>query len=506
MKIIVPLAGDSEDFHKKFGTIKPLTKVGNETVIEKFLYSFKFNYEYIFICRLKDILDTDLIEKIKSSNVKYQLIILDKETANVIETILCAQNIINDNDSIIVVHPDAEIYFDKDLFIEQIKDNCGLIFSYNHFNPTFLKSDLVGRCKIDQNDNVLEVKEKSIFNENEETLAGIYYYSKWSDFKKYSKKLFKSQNSINGIFYESQIFNEYIKDNKSVKNFSVNKFISLGLIKNIEEYNFWFKYRKSQNKNEKKSKTFDQLNLIPACGEGKRFSDEGYKNIKPLIEVQDTTMLNATINALPKAKKNIIIILEEHEKKHKIISKHSSLPNTEFITLSSKTDGMARTCIMAKEKIDPAAPLLISSCDYSLVYDEEKLSTIIETVDPDVIIWTFKNYPDARIQPYAYAYIREKNGLVTNISEKIPISSKPNEDQVVQGIFYFKKAELFFEASNAMFENENHVNGEYYIATSINELIKINKKVTYFEVDQYICWGTPHDFETYNFWMEINER
>jgi choline kinase len=502
MKIIVPLAGENNDFLDNFGSIKPLTKVGNETIIEKFLYCFRFDYEYIFICKLKDVLDTCLIEKIKSCNINYQLIITETNTANVIETILYADKVLNSNDSIIVVHPDAEIHFDKSLFLNTIEDNHGMVFSYNHFNPTFLKSDLVGRCKIDSNNYVLEIKEKSIFNEDEETLAGIYYYSKWSDFKKYSKVLFDSQNSINGIFYESQVYNEYIKANKKVKNFRVNKFISLGLIKNVEEYNFWHKYKNVKN-NPNTRKIFNQLNLIPACGEGKRFADNGYKNIKPLIEVQNTTMLNATINALPKAKKNIVIVLEEHEKKFDISGKHKNVPNTEFISLDSKTDGMARTCMKVKDKIDPKMPLLISSCDYSLVYNEEKLNTIIETVDPDVIIWTFKNYPDARVQPYAYAYISEKNGFVTNISEKIPISSKPNEDQVVQGIFYFKNAELFFEASNSMFEKKNHVNGEYYIATSINELIEMNKKVIYFEVDQYICWGTPHDLETYNFWMSI---
>ena len=86
------------------------------------------------------------------------------------------------------------------------------------------------------------IQKKSIFNENESTLSGVYYYSKWKDFKKYSDLTFKNQNSINGIFYESQIYNEYIKDKKIIKNFTVDKFFSLGFTKNIDEYNFWFKY------------------------------------------------------------------------------------------------------------------------------------------------------------------------------------------------------------------------------------------------------------------------
>ena len=70
MKIIVPIAGNSDEFIDKFNTLKPLTKVGDTTVIDKFIASFKFNLEYIFICRLEDILNTNLIEKLNSLKIK----------------------------------------------------------------------------------------------------------------------------------------------------------------------------------------------------------------------------------------------------------------------------------------------------------------------------------------------------------------------------------------------------------------------------------------------------
>jgi hypothetical protein len=37
MKIIIPIAGKSDKFLERFGTIKPLTKVGYTTVIDKFI-------------------------------------------------------------------------------------------------------------------------------------------------------------------------------------------------------------------------------------------------------------------------------------------------------------------------------------------------------------------------------------------------------------------------------------------------------------------------------------
>ena len=122
-------------------------------------------------------------------------------------------------------------------------------------------------------------------------------------------------------------------------------------------------------------------------------------------------------------------------------------------------------------------PFLISSCDHSLVFDEKKFSNLISHFDPDVVIWSFKNYPDARLTPYAYAYLEINNGLVKKISEKKPISNEPHLDHIAQGIFYFKSAKIFLDATIEMFKNKKTINNEYYVWNSINEFIKKKYKV-----------------------------
>jgi bifunctional N-acetylglucosamine-1-phosphate-uridyltransferase/glucosamine-1-phosphate-acetyltransferase GlmU-like protein len=146
--------------------------------------------------------------------------------------------------------------------------------------------------------------------------------------------------------------------------------------------------------------------------------------------------------------------------------------------------------------------LLISSCDYTFVYDEKRLYNIINILDPDVIIWTFKEYPDPRLAPFSYAYVKTLNGKVIAVSEKRPISKNPHKDEIVQGIFYFKSKKIFMAATKYMFKNRITVNNEYYVGNSINYLIKENYNVVTFQVDQYICLGTPHDINVYKFWEQ----
>ena len=53
MKIIIPLASTDKEIFENFSTIKPLVKLGDKTMIETFIENFKFDYEYIFLCKKK---------------------------------------------------------------------------------------------------------------------------------------------------------------------------------------------------------------------------------------------------------------------------------------------------------------------------------------------------------------------------------------------------------------------------------------------------------------------
>ena len=127
-------------------------------------------------------------------------------------------------------------------------------------------------------------------------------------------------------------------------------------------------------------------------------------------------MIKKTVESLPKAKKNVIIIRKDHDEKYLFSKKiKKNIKNTDVLILDKKTSGMASTCYEYVKNIPENTPLLISSCDYSLIFDEKKFSNLISHFDPDVIIWSFKNYPDARLTPYAYAYLEVLNGMVKKI-------------------------------------------------------------------------------------------
>ena len=506
MKIIIPLASNDKDFENKYGKIKHLCNVGLKPMIENFVDHFKFNHEYIFLCKNKDIIETNLFDIINKLKIKKKKIIpIKKSTTSAIETLFFADPYIKKNESVLVANPDGiNIFFSKSKLRKKLNSNSldGLVFAFDEDIQTNTSETHTGRL-IYKNNKIVKIVEKSIKAPDTKRMAGIYFFKRWSELIYHAKDTFKNQSPVRGRYFISQIYNAYIKKRKKIELFLIKKHIAFGLVSYVDEYNFWHKYFK-YNYNKLPKMKFNCINVIPSCGNGERFLKENSNSFKPLIKIDQKTMIKKTIDSLPKAKKNIIIIRKDHDKKYNF-SKHlkKTIKNADVLILNNKTAGMASTCYEAVKNLPKKTPLLISSCDYSLIFNEKKLSNLINYLSPDVVIWTFKNYPDARLAPFAYAYLEIKDGLVKKISEKVPISDKPHEDHIAQGIFYFKSAEIFLKAAKQMFSKKNMVNNEYYVANSINELIKQNYKVLPFQVDQYICLGTPRDLNVYKFWYSF---
>ena len=72
---------------------------------------------------------------------------------------------------------------------------------------------------------------------------------------------------------------------------------------------------------------------------------------------------------------------------------------------------------------------------------------------------------------------------------------------------FFRKCEHFTKGYSSNVKEDIRTNGEYYVDDVLNQNIKDGLKVKVFEVENYICWGTPNDFRTYNYWDDyFNKR
>ena len=65
---------------------------------------------------------------------------------------------------------------------------------------------------------------------------GIYNWSKGSDYVKYAEKMISNDERVNGEFYICPVFNEAIKDNKTIQHISVKRMWGLGTPEDLRTF------------------------------------------------------------------------------------------------------------------------------------------------------------------------------------------------------------------------------------------------------------------------------
>ena len=242
--------------------------------------------------------------------------------------------------------------------------------------------------------------------------------------------------------------------------------------------------------------------LIPMAGAGSRFVEAGYDIPKPLLTIMGTPMVVKAALALPSSDKYIFVVRDFQIKDFQIdqyLKSHFS--NSDIIVLDHLTEGQAITCLEAKSLINNDEALLIGASDNGMVYDREAFNEVRK--DTDAVVFTFRNNPSVLAKPQAYGWVQvNQSNEVENVSVKVPISNTPMHDHAVVGAFWFRKGSMFVEAAEHMVANNKRINNEFYVDECINDLIELGYKVKAFEIEHYVCWGTPNDYETFNYWEE----
>lgn len=245
-----------------------------------------------------------------------------------------------------------------------------------------------------------------------------------------------------------------------------------------------------------------KVNLILAAGQGKRFSEAGYKLPKPLIPVNGLPMVIAASRYLPKADKFVFVVSKSQVKDYRldhVLKKHYR--EAIIVVQTGELRGQAHSCLVAKDHIHPEDVLTVATCDSGVVYDQAKFNKLMADPKNDALIWSFRNYPPMAANPTAYGWIDiGPRDYVRKVSYKMPLSPEPLRDHAVVGHFTYKKAKYCFDNIEQMIKENRKTGLEFSLDECSNVLVGNGLKVKVFEVDKFLCWGTPNELKTYEYW------
>ncbi len=508
MQIIIPMSGFGERFRAAGYVIpKSLIEVDGKPIIQHVVEMFPGEKEVFFICNENHLIKPEfkMEDTLNAVCPSGTVLGISEHKLGPVYAVLQGLKKVNLDEPTIVNYCDFTCYWDFSHFKKFVANNkCdGAIPSYRGFHPHTLWNNNYAYIK--ENDSkILDIQEKKPFTSNpnnEFASSGTYYFKSATMMKEYFERCIEEKLMVGEEYYVSMPYKPMIEDGLNILVYELNYFMQWGTPQDLHDYRYWSNV--FNRVIEDKKVPFHKGNLlVPMVGEGRRFAEQGYSTPKPLISVGGRPMAIQAIRDLPKTESQTFILREDLPDLSKLIGKLSEFSeNPHFSILESLTDGQATTCIEGSKDLARGSKVTIGACDNGMQYDEKLFDEIMADDSIDVIVWAARGYPGAIRFPENYGWIDvDTDGYIKKVSVKKQLSD-PSNDPIIVGAFTFKSLDDFIDSINHMKHREAKVNGEYYIDMAINDAIQIGKVCKIFEIENYICWGTPDDLMTYEYWQ-----
>jgi NDP-sugar pyrophosphorylase family protein len=506
VQLIIPMSGTGSRFIKAgYNVTKSMIEVDGKPIIAHVLDMFPGVENVTFICNQDHISNTDMANVLLDLCPTCNIFSIPPHKKGPVYAVSRVTHLLERDKPVIVSYCDFGTVWDFEGFLEAVEGFEGGIPCYTGFHPHMLKGDNYAFCK-EEEMTLLEIKEKESFTDNkmgEYASNGVYYFGSGAIVSQYFKQLMYEDINLNGEFYVSLVYKLLLRDGLKTKIFEIDKMLQWGTPYDLEIYQGWSNCFKNLKKEQNTVPEQDFTLILPMAGKGERFSSRGYEQPKPLIPVNGYPMIISAVKSLPKFKDSRFICLEKHAEELIIdreIQKY--YPNASVLTIDGVTEGQACTVHLATKNLDDE-PILISACDNGACYDEAKFLDLVNDETVDVIVWSFRNNQTSKINPDMYSWLDvDENDSVWNVScKKTPVGD-PLKTHAIIGTFYYRRARDFNDGFEENRDRDIRTAGEFYVDDILNRNIEAGLNVKVFEVDNYVGWGTPDDYETYNYWRE----
>lgn len=241
---------------------------------------------------------------------------------------------------------------------------------------------------------------------------------------------------------------------------------------------------------EKEMKQFFNI-VIPMAGKGSRFTEQGYTDSKPFIDVNGKPMIQRVIENLNfefnSEFKTIILCQKSDYEKYdfSIFNEIIGHSNIEIVKIDGTTEGAACTLLLAKEYVNNDTPMLSFNTDQMIDYNVEDTFEKIKKYDGGIPCF----WGDSTDWSYAKS---NKEGFVTEVAEKQVISN-----DATAGYYFWSKGSDYVKYAEEMIAANDRVNNEFYVAPVYNYGIKDGKQYIITQVDKVYELGTPEYLEKY---------
>lgn len=513
MQIVVPMSGFGERFRRAGHVVpKPLIEIDGKPIIAHVIDMFPGEADFIFICNQEHL--NEPAYQMESILKEYcptgQIVGITPHKLGPIYAVRQVEHLLAQSEPVVVNYCDFTCYWDWHHFKRYVKEtDCeGAIPAYKGFHPHSLGSTNYAYMR-EKNGWILDIQEKQPFTKNrmqEYASSGTYYFASAAIMSDAFHTVMEQDLNVGGEYYVSLAYKPLIEHKKSIAVYPLQHFMQWGTPEDVAEFNSWSKIFQRLITHTESTPSPKGTLIVPMAGLGQRFADEGYALTKPLIPVSGLPMVAQATHDLPTAEHHVFVLRADMAGYANVVTELSVLyPKAIIKTIDSVTEGQACTALIGLDTLQNmvgknCSPITIGACDNGSLYNVESFAQLVEDPSVDVIVWSVRGYPNAIRNPKMFGWIDAVDDEVQSVSVKTPLDN-PASDPIVIGTFTFRRADDFRRALNRLIERDGRINGEFYIDSLINDAIALGLQCRLFEVDSYLCWGTPNDLRSFEYWQ-----
>lgn len=247
--------------------------------------------------------------------------------------------------------------------------------------------------------------------------------------------------------------------------------------------------------------------LIPMSGQGTRYRKAGYTEPKPLIPVNGRPMISRLLDNFPLQWPTHFVLAENHRNTELpvVLKKDRPAATLQFIPEHSK--GPSFAALAALDELDACLPVLVSYCDYAMVWDPAQFARFVSSTNCDACVISYRGYHAHYRGPQKYAYSRMEGERVVEVREKGSFTDTRENEFASSGGYYFRSVALLRRAIEHQIKIDLSLGGEFYTSLTVEALLRSNSDahVRVFEIPGFFQWGTPEDLQISEYWEKSFE-
>ncbi len=243
--------------------------------------------------------------------------------------------------------------------------------------------------------------------------------------------------------------------------------------------------------------------IIPMAGRGDRFVRAGHKQIKPLIEVDGKPMIEHVIKLFPSEHDFLFICANDHLASTPLREVLQRLaPRSTIVGIEPHKLGPVHSALEAKEHIRDNEQVLLSYCDFSLLWNFHQFAGYVRATGCDGCIPSYRGFHPHSLGPNLYGYLKTRGDWVQEVKEKACFTGDKMQEYASAGIYYFKNGAMLKKYFQATVDKDLRANGEFFASLPYNLMLEDRLNVRLYEVEHFLQWGTPEDLREYQSWSE----